>query len=211
MRPSIIPASDSSDQDSPTSLINHNFTMSATNPVPDSSSIPLECVGCPGQFRREFDCGHHTKVVHSPDCSTPDPLMCVGECRFECSEVIVNAAKTKWRRRKLTIACSVMVVLGVAVLSTLGAGVHYLSMLVAKTNTVQDVELGQPATTVATALKYSTGRDTTTGFVPPTALVLRGVAITVLPLEHPEDADWIMATNGIVEGSGNDNTGDSYD
>ena len=197
-----ISMSDSSDQDSPTSLVNHNFTMPANNSIPDSSSFPLGCVGRSEQSRRGFDRGHHTMVVHSPGCSTPDPLMCMGECRFKYDDVMVNTARTKWRRRKLTIVCSMMVVLGVAVLSALGAGIHYWAMSVTQTDTVQDV--------VATSLKHSSEQYTTPSFVSPTTPVLRSLAITELPLEYPEDVDWIMATNDIVESYDNDETGDSY-
>ena len=213
MRPSIIPSSDSSDQDSPNSIINQNFAMSATNSLPDSSSqVPLECVGCPGRFRWECDRGHHTTVVHSPDCSTPNPLLCVGECRFKYSDIIVNAAKTK--KRKLTIACSVMVLLSVAILSTLGVGVHYLGKLVAKTDSVQAVEPGHLVPTVATALVNIVGQDTTPSSASSTSLVPSSVddPITMsLPLEHPEDMDWVLSANGIVEGSGDVVNGDSYD
>ena len=229
MRPLIIPApvSDSSDQDSPNTILNQNFAMSAGStfhssrsensggPPPASGSlVPLECVGCPGRFRWECDRGHHTRVVHSPDCSTPNPLLCVGECRFKYSDIIVNAAKTKWRKRKLTIACSVMVLLSVAVLSTLGVGVHYLGKLVAKTDSVQEVVPGNLTTPVSTALVDIVGQDTTPSSAPPISLVPSSVddPITMsLPLEHPEDMDWVLSANGIVEGSGDGVNGDSYE
>ena len=218
--------SHSSDQDSPPAILNQNFDMSAgsvfhsprsetTGGVhPASGSlIPLECVRCPGRFRWECDYGHHTTVVHSPDCSSPSPLGCVGECRFGYSDIIVNTAKARWRKRKLTIAGSVMVVLSLAILGTLGTGVHYLSQLVAKTDSVQEVEPGQLVPTVTTALENITGQDTTLSLAPSTTLAPRSVDdpdTMSLPLEHPEYMDFVVSANGTVVGFGDGEDGDSY-
>ena len=198
----------SSDRDSPATLnLTHNSTAVGTEfqslrsdntsglpPASGPPSIPMGCISCPGRWRWECDSGHQSTVAHSPSCSTPDPLLCNGECRFGYSDIVVRTAKGTWRRRRGQLVISILLVLGAGLLGTMIVLIHVLEKFISQMNMGQEVAPGELVTTVP---KKVTGLDS----APSPDPVARTLPIAVdainmsLPIEHPEYLDLAMSIN----------------
>ena len=173
-------------------------TISGSPPASGSPAIPLDCLRCPGQWRWECSRGHDSTVSHSPSCSSPEGLLCGGECRFSYSDTVMRTAQGTWRRRRGRIVISILLVLGAVILSTMIATLYVLTQFISQVNLGQEVVPGELVTTVPTDM---TGVDTTLSPDPVAwTLSIAHDAINMsLPLEHPEYLGFAMSANDTGE------------